>query len=269
MRPSARWKGVALAGVVLAGTWGLVRTGRIDAQEEAKVVQSARGGLLAKSERHQFEIFFYLTGVRVFAQDAAGTPLDASKLAATATFYHPNSPRPWFARPLRGGLATAGRPSSLDLAIGLNTVPPTGATVTFEIAGLADPAEPSASFSVPFAFVMAPARSAATHPTPPRGGAAPGPRYVYGPGSYGYGYYYYPGPESPPSHGRGPAVPLSGYGQVPSAGPSSPMPYLSGGHRTSILPSPRGGGATVGPGHRDWTTGRDVPLAKPWLRPMD
>lgn len=269
MRPSPRFKGVALAGVVLAGTWGLVRTGRIDAQEEAKVAQSARGGLVAKSERHRFEIFFYPTGVRVFAQDAAGISLDASKLAATATFYHPNSPRPWFARPLRGVPAAGVRPSSLDLAIGLSTVPPTGAKVTFEIAGLPDPAEPTASFTVPFAFVKAPAQSAAAYPTPPRGGMVPSPRYVYGPGYYGYGYYYYPGPESPLPHGRGPAVPLSGYGQVPSAGPSYPMLYLSGGHGVSILPRSGGTGTTVGPGHRDWTTGRDVPLAKPWLRPMD
>jgi hypothetical protein len=29
------------------------------------------------------------------------------------------------------------------------------------------------------------------------------------------------------------------------------------------------GGMIVGPYHRDWTTGRTSPIAKPWLRPMD
>jgi hypothetical protein len=29
------------------------------------------------------------------------------------------------------------------------------------------------------------------------------------------------------------------------------------------------GGMTVGGYHRDWTTGRDWSIAKPWLRPMD
>ncbi len=255
--------------LALACAWGFIPPDRADAQEEARVAKSARGGLVAESERHRFEVFFYPTGVRVFGEDAAGTPLDASKLAATATFYHPNSPRPWFTRPLRGVPAAVGQPSSLDLAIGLGTVPPTGGKVTFEIAGLADQAEPTASFTVPFAFVKAPARSAAAHPTTPRGGGAPSPRYVYGPGYYGYGYYRYPGRETTPLRGRGLGVPLSGYGQVPSAGPSSPMPYPSGGHGVSILPRSGGYGATVGPGYRDWRTGRDVPLAKPWLGPRD
>lgn len=255
----------AWAFMALAGVFALAET-----RGESGPVRSARGGLLAKTQHSRYEVFFYATGLRVFPQDVAGAPLDASKLTGTATFYHPNSPQPWFARPLRDSTATLGQASaSLDLAIGLSKVPPTGAKVTFEIAGLPDPAEPTATFTVPFEFVKIPAESPAANPTPPQGGVASSPRYVYGPGYSGYGYFDYPGPETDPPHRSGLAVPLSGYGQVPSASPSPSLPYLSGGHAVSILPSASGSDAAVGPGHRDWTTGRDIPLAKPWLRPLD
>ena len=258
MRPA--WAFVAMAGVFALA----------EARGESGPARSARGGLLANTQHARFEVFFYATGLRVFSQDAVGAPLDASKLTGTATFYHPNSPKPWFTRPLRDSTATLGQASaSLDLAIGLSNVPPTGAKVTFEIAGLPDPAETRATFTVPFEFVKIPAESPAANPTPPQGGVVSSPRYIYAPGYYGFGYYRYPGPETAPPSRIGLAVTLSGYGQVPSATPSSPLLYLSGGHAVSILPSTSGSNATVGPGHRDWTTGRDVPLAKPWLRPMD
>jgi hypothetical protein len=106
----------------------------------------------------KFEVFFYTTGIRVFPRDAAGVPIDASKLTGNATFYHPNSPEPWFARPLRPAAASPGQASeSLDLAIDLSGVPPTGVNVAIEIAGLADPANAKARFSVPFEFVTTPA----------------------------------------------------------------------------------------------------------------
>jgi hypothetical protein len=106
---------------------------------------------------YRFEVFYYTTGLRVFLEDSAGSPIDASKLAGDATFYHPNSPKPWFARPLRPAAAAPGQASeSLDLAIDLRTVPPTGASVTFAITGLPDPAEPAARFTLPFAFVKVP-----------------------------------------------------------------------------------------------------------------
>jgi hypothetical protein len=130
-------------------------SGSAVAQEAPKLSRSARGGNLATVGAYKFEIFFYRTGVRVFPQNASGSPIDPSKLNGVATFYHPNSPEPWFARPLRPTNAGRGQASeSLDLAIDLNTVPPKGANVAFEIAGLPEPAEPGAKFTVPFEFVQ-------------------------------------------------------------------------------------------------------------------
>ena len=79
------------------------------AQEESKPVKSARSGALAKTTRHQFEVFFYTTGLRVFPLDSAGSPLDASKLTGTATFYHPNSPKLWLLRPLHAATVGPGQ----------------------------------------------------------------------------------------------------------------------------------------------------------------
>ena len=240
MRPTV--KVVALAGLALASAWGIVRSGDALAQEQAKVAKSTRGGLLATTTHHQFEVFFYPTGVRVFPKDHAGAALDAAKLSATATFYHPNSPQPWFERPLRG---TA---ESLDLAIGLANAPRTGAKASFQVVGLPGGDESVASFTVPLEFVP----EAATQPVAPAAATTPSPRYVYAPGYYGYGYYAYPGPETVPQ----PTASAHTYYSTPR--------YYStpSGHY-------RGDGDSVGPGHRDWSTGRDNGLAKPWMRPMD
>ena len=81
------------------------------AQDESKPARSARGGLLAQSGQHQFEIFFYTTGLRVFPLNSAGTPIDVSHLTGTAMFYHPNSPRPWFSRMLHVAPVTPGQTS--------------------------------------------------------------------------------------------------------------------------------------------------------------
>jgi hypothetical protein len=241
MHPTSR--SVLLASVaLLAATWGLVRIGSVGAQEELKAARSARGGLLAKTTRHQFEVFFYPTGVRVLVETASGQRVDASRASGAATFYHPNSPQPWFSRPLHGTAQTG-----LELAIGLGNAPAAGGKVTIEVSGLTDPAESSASFAVPLEFVAVPPAesSAAAHPAPPEGGTASVPRYVYRPGPSGYGYY----PYSSPTAASRPASEYRVY--------SSPSRHL------------RGDGDTVGAGHRDWTTGRDSPIAKPWLRPMD
>jgi hypothetical protein len=187
-------------------------------------------------------VLFYPTGVRVFAQERAGAAIDSAKLGGSATFYHPNSSKPWFARPLRAAN------ESLDLAVGLGHAPPSGARVAFEITGLPDPAAPEARFSVPLEFAPRATARSTTAP-PPVSGAAPGPRYVYAPGYYGYGYYAYPGPETVPE----PAVGSPTYYGVPSR--SSGRGPMSG--------------HTVGPMHRDWATGRDLPLAKPWMNPRD
>lgn len=240
-------KVVALAGIfALAIAWSTGLLGIADAQEEPTVAKSARGGLLAKNAGHQFEVFFYPTGLRLFPLDSAGRTVATSKLAAIATFYHPNSPKPWFTRPLHGVTASAGEPpASLDLVIGLGTVPPHGARVTFEITGLPDSGESAVVVTVPVEFVAA---RIATNPTPPPSGATPDPRYVYGPGYYGFGYYQYPGPQAAPVDTTAPTV----------------YSYSTPGRRSS--------GGSSGSTH-DWSTGRDLPsgglISKPWLRPMD
>ena len=245
MRPKSKIMALACA-LTLGGLSTLGYFGRAGAQEQPKTAKSARGGALAKTARHQFEVFCYTTGLRVFPMDASGAPVDAAKLTGTATFFHPNSPKPWFLRALSPAAASPGQASgSLDLYIGLDAVPPTGAKVAFEIAGLPDTSEPTATFEVPLEFVKATAAAATPRLTVPAGSVTASPRYVYGPGYYGYGYYQYAGPQTAPAQISGPVI----YGY------STPGQYSSGG--------------TVGPGHRDWSTGRNNGLAKPWMRAMD
>jgi hypothetical protein len=71
-------------------------------------------------------------------------------------------------------------------------------------------------------------------------GAAPAPRYYYGPGYSGYGYYYYP---------TAPTVPTYRGGYY-----SAPAPSYSRGTSTSRYPYD--------------PTGRHDNLARPWLRPL-
>jgi hypothetical protein len=121
------------------------------AQPPTLPARSARGGTQARTAHHQFEVFFYATGVRVFVSDPAGAAIGASGLKGTAAFYHPNSPDPWFTRPLRPAPARPGQASeSLDLAMDLSTVPTSGVTVAFEVSGLPAPNEPIAKFTMPF-----------------------------------------------------------------------------------------------------------------------
>jgi hypothetical protein len=238
--------GILLAGAALAGTWGLGGVGQAGAQEQAKVSKTAQGGLVATTPHHQFEVFFYPTGVRVFPRTTAGQPLDVSRASATATFYHPNSPRPWFSRPLAAGAAAPGQeaPSSLEHAIGLANVPASGVRVTFEVTGLSGPGGSTATFTVPFEFAPVPSPTTTTQPAATTAGAASVPRYVYGYGNAGYGYYPYTSPGT-----AAPRVTANTYH-------GRPMPFPGADHE-------------VGPNHRDWSTGRDVRLAKPWLQPFD
>jgi hypothetical protein len=238
-------KCVVLAGLVGASV--VVGGGSAWAQSEPAPARSSRGGLIAKSAQHQLEVFFFPTGVRVYPQGPSGEALDVSRTTATATFYHPNSPKPWFSRPLVAEVVALGQaPAFLELAIGLTNVPSQGVRVTFDVNGLSGSTETAATFTVPFEFAPAPAQVAvATQPAAPPTGAAPVPRYTYGPGSQGYGYYEYTSP-------------------APAARPSGNQSYMSS------IPGMFGpGGMSVGPGHRDWSTGRDVPLAKPWMRAID
>jgi hypothetical protein len=238
MRPS--WKLAMLASIAMASTWAPGRTGLVDAQEETRLPKSSRGGLLAKSDGHQFEVLFFPTGVRVFPQNNAGAAVDASQLTGTATFYHPNSSKPWFSRPLRGS------PASLDLAVGLGNAPQAGAKVAFELTGLSGTPGSNVDFTVPLEFMpRAAGQPTIAQPAAPGGGVPSVPRYTYGPGYRGYGYYEYTSPAAEPR----------------AAGRQAYM---------SSIPGMYGpGGMSVGPAHRDWSTGRDSPLAKPWMRAAD
>jgi hypothetical protein len=159
MRPPSKVVACAIAVSMLALGWRPGADGVVTAQEGAKPARSARGGALASIGAYRFEVFFYTTGLRVFPEDGNGAPLDAAKLTGTATFYHPNSPEPWFARPLHPSAAPGRASESLELALDLSTVPPTGARVAFEISGLPSPADPVAKFTLPFEFVKTPAES--------------------------------------------------------------------------------------------------------------
>jgi len=122
------------------------------------------GGTLQRSQHFQFETVFARDGLRVFPFTVEGKPLDASALSGTATFYHPNSPNPWFVRALRPSNAGPGQTVfSLELKIGLRNVPATGAKVAFEIKGLPDPAETMTSLTVPFSITPPPKPAAITY----------------------------------------------------------------------------------------------------------
>jgi hypothetical protein len=244
MVPASKIAATRRAAMVI-GLGALGCMGWVAAQEPAR---SARGGVLAKAGGHQFEVFFYPTGLRVFPADSAGKAIDAANLSGTATFYHPNSSAPWFSRPLRAADADA---TSLDLSIHLTTVPPTGARVEFEVAGLPGSAGSPATFVVPVVFVKTAAEAAAAQPTAPQAATAAQPTFVYGPGAAGYGYYAFPGPQAAPARTIAPTTVTAPARSTPGNRPSS---------------SSSGGGSRR---YRDWTTGRNLPLARPWLGPND
>ena len=239
MRPA--WAFVALAGVFALA----------ESRGESEPADLSRGASVAKTRHYRFEVYFYRTGVRVFTERREGTPLTVSGLAGTATFYHPNSPKPWFSRPL----SPATSASSLDLAVGLGEVPAAGVKVRVTILGLPEPAEPEATFTVPLAFVAASAATgtvASTRPARPRDGVLSLFRDEYDPGSEGLGDYPFTRLDTTLPLTTAPAVSRYGYGRGASASPGGPLPYVSG-HGVFLMPS----------------ADRDVPLARSWLRPTD
>jgi hypothetical protein len=149
MRTTGRMGIVALGTAVLAAIGG----GRAAPAHEGHDHGAARhGGVEAKTARHRFEAVFSPGGLKLFAVGADGAALDASRLAAIATFYHPNAPgKAWFSRELKPSAAAPGKAApSLDVAMDLRGVPAAGTRVAFRVSGLADPAEPSAEFTAPF-----------------------------------------------------------------------------------------------------------------------
>lgn len=111
------------------------------------------GGTVKMTKEYHFEAVFTKDGVKLHPRTHGDKPLDTSKVAATAMFYHPNSPKPWFEQKLATPAAVPGRvPTSLDASIDLAKVPATGAKVEFKVTGLPEADEPTAAFTVPFAL---------------------------------------------------------------------------------------------------------------------
>ncbi|MBV8486635.1 MAG: hypothetical protein JO161_00015 [Planctomycetaceae bacterium] len=177
-------------------------------------------------------MFFYPTGLRLFVYDVAGRPAYTSQLAATVTFYHPNSPAPWFTRSLHGGNG------SLDLSMNLRGLPSSGVTARFQVKGLNNNAE--ATFTVPVQFVTQSTGEAAQTVN----------RAAY------YG---------------APANYVSNLGSMPVAADSlryaAPPPQYAGTPVQTdvpVAPSTESGHYHI----RDWTTGIEKPsytVSKPWL----
>lgn len=159
MHPASR-KSRAAVWAVLA--LGLGSTGPSPAQDAV----GPHRGVLESTKHHRFEVVFTADGFKVFPSGIEGKPLDVAKLSGKATFYHPNSPKPWFERALSPMAGPGQTPGSLDCTIDLSKVRLPGVKTAFEVNGLADPAEPSASFAVPFgpprASPAAPVRPAPT-----------------------------------------------------------------------------------------------------------
>ena len=123
------------------------------ADEGHKHGEPLHGGTVKMTKEYHFEAVFTKVGVRLHPRTHDDKPLDTSKVAATATFYHPNSPKPWFEQNLATPAAAPGRvATSLDASIDLGKVPATGAKVEFKVTGLPEAEEPTVTFTVPFAL---------------------------------------------------------------------------------------------------------------------
>jgi hypothetical protein len=197
---------LALAGLVRPVNSNL---DEVRAAEEQSPVKSERGGLLVTTPQHQFEVFFYKTGLRIFPREKAGAPVAVSKLTGSAAFSLPGAHNP-LVYTLKGGAPIRGQEhDSLDLATDLSWVPVGETKVNLTIDGLADPAESHVSFTVPFELVTHPAAVRAAEYTAerPRPVSPPpsAPSYYYRTGYYGYGYYPNPSPASPVATAPAPA----------------------------------------------------------------
>lgn len=138
-----------------AGSFALAfgLSGIASADDDHKHGAPLHGGKVAMTKEYHFEAVFAKDGLKVYPRDHGDQPIDASRLTGTATFYHPNSPKPWFERKLAPAPASPGStPSSIAAAVDLGKVPASGAKVEFKVEGLPDPAETKASFTVPFAL---------------------------------------------------------------------------------------------------------------------
>lgn len=118
---------------------------------DPRIASQMHGGVAASTKKHAFEAVFTATDMKLFVLDADQRPVDTTKITATATFFHPNSAKPWFKKELRPSMTTNGLISnSLELKINLSNVPGSGAKVEFVVSGFSSTDEPTATFTVPF-----------------------------------------------------------------------------------------------------------------------
>jgi len=143
------WISLTILESALAFGFGLA--GPSQAQEGHDHAGAAHGGAQAQTKHYHFDATFSTTGLRLTVHGPDHKSVDVSGLRAKATFYHPSTTKPWFMRELRPSAASQGRvPTSLELVMNLGKVPAQGARVAFQVSGLPDPGEPTATFTVPF-----------------------------------------------------------------------------------------------------------------------
>jgi len=143
------WNSLTIVGGALA--FGLWLAGPSEAQEGHGHAGATHGGAQAQTKRYHFDATFSTTGLKLAVHSLDHKPVDVSGLSAKATFFHPSTTKPWFTRELRPSAAGQDRiPTSLELAMNLSKVPAKGAKVVFQVSGLPDPGEPTATFTVPF-----------------------------------------------------------------------------------------------------------------------
>jgi hypothetical protein len=132
---------------------GLCLTGPAEAHDGHEHGAPLHGGKVTMTKEYHFEVVFVKDGLKVYPRTHEDKPVDASRLTGTATFYHPNSPKPWFERKLAASSAGRGQAVSfIGSTIDLSKLQATGAKVEFRVEGLPEAAEPTATFTVPFAF---------------------------------------------------------------------------------------------------------------------
>lgn len=145
-----------MTGRAFFGTLGAVlvaATGLASADDGHEHGAPLHGGKLAMTKAYHFEVVFAKDGLKVYPRSHEDKPVDASRLTGTATFYHPNSPKPWFERTLAATAASPGQAaSSIGTSVDLGQVPAAGAKVEFKVDGLPEPAERTATFALPFSL---------------------------------------------------------------------------------------------------------------------
>jgi hypothetical protein len=146
-------KPLTALGVALALGLGSTGVSRAHDGHEHKHGAPLHGGKVVMTQEYHFEVVFAKDGLKVYPRTHEDKPIDASRLTGTATFYHPNSPNPWFERKLAATAPSPGQAaSSIGTTIDLSKVPATGAKVAFRVEGLPEAAEPTAAFTAPFSL---------------------------------------------------------------------------------------------------------------------